>query len=104
MSITTNPSTLSATIALYDVLHAAIERGAPLSVLYATDGKVTKERVLHPLEIVVGKCGSDIVWAHDSIRDGILSFRLDRFVAWDADDEPHQDWEDSPQGRAIAGR
>jgi predicted DNA-binding transcriptional regulator YafY len=82
MSTTTNPSTLSATVALYDTLHAAIERHAPLSVLYATDGKVTKERVLHPLEIVVGKKGSDIVWAYDSIRDGILSFRLDRFVAY----------------------
>jgi predicted DNA-binding transcriptional regulator YafY len=64
---------------------------------------VTKERTIQPLEIVVGTCGSDRVWAWDSLRGDILSFRIDRFIAWD-DAEPHQDWEDSPQGRAIAGR
>jgi predicted DNA-binding transcriptional regulator YafY len=75
-------ATVAQTVALYDTLHAAIAQHAPLSVLYATDGKVTKERVLHPLEIVIGKCGSDKIWAWDSLREDVLTFRLDRIIAY----------------------
>ena len=53
------------------------------------------------------------VKAFCTYRNAVRTFRLDRMscvqhvimpgeVATDA--EPHQDWEDSPQGRAIAAR
>jgi predicted DNA-binding transcriptional regulator YafY len=96
--------TVSGTVQLYDALRDAIFNDAPLSILYRTGGDLTKSRVIHPLDIAVGTKGSDLVWVHDSLRDGIISLRLDRIVAWSAVTETRQDWEDSPQGRAIAGR
>jgi predicted DNA-binding transcriptional regulator YafY len=75
---------ITSTLATYDAIRAAIQQRAPLSIVYATRGEVTKERVIRPIAIEVGKRGSDIVVAEDSLRKGIISLRIDRFVAMGA--------------------
>jgi predicted DNA-binding transcriptional regulator YafY len=82
MSTTTQNITF--TLATYDAIRTAIQQRAPLSIVYATRGDVVKERVIEPLEIVVGRHGSDLIWAWDSIRGTVLSFRIDRVVAYRA--------------------
>lgn len=72
---------LTATIATYTAVHAAIEQHRPLSIVYSTGGTLIRERTITPIRIAVGTRGSDLVMAEDSLRDGIVSFRIDRIVA-----------------------
>lgn len=69
-------------VQLYETLHTAIRHDTPLNILYATGGDIVKTRTIRPLDITVGTKGSDLVHAHDSIRDSILTFRVDRIVAY----------------------
>lgn len=65
----------------YDAIHDAMQDGTPITVRYATGGKIVKERTIHPVKIRVGKNGSDYVESYDERRDMILPFRIDRFVS-----------------------
>ena len=48
---------------------------------YATGGTIVKERMIRPIAIEVGKRGSDLVIARDSLRHGVATFRVDRIIA-----------------------
>jgi len=66
------------TIALYDVLHFAIENEQPLVILYATQGIEDKARVVVPYDLHETKAGADVIKAHDSLTNRITTFRVDR--------------------------
>lgn len=70
----------SQAVAVYSAVRTAIERHAPLSIAYATGGEIVKERVIRPERIVVGP-RADLIIATDSLREGIVSFRVDRAIA-----------------------
>lgn len=64
-------------IALYDLLHFAIANEQPLVILYATKGKEEKARVVVPYDLYDVATGADIIKAHDSVRNAIISLRVD---------------------------
>jgi predicted DNA-binding transcriptional regulator YafY len=72
---------ITSTLATYDAVHAAIQHHAPLSIIYATGGEIVRERVIRPERIIVGPRGSDLIIATDSLREGVVSFRVDRVIA-----------------------
>jgi hypothetical protein len=76
-----NTNSIAHTLATYDAIHAAIRTASPLPILYATGGDIIKARTIQPLRIMVGTQGSDLIVAHDSIRQGVITFRIDRVVA-----------------------
>lgn len=89
-------------------------RDASAIVIYYTgaDGK-QDARVLWPNSVTLTKNNDLTARCYCTLRREWRSFRIDRMNTChplttpdDAltDDEPHQDWEDSPQGRAIAAR
>jgi predicted DNA-binding transcriptional regulator YafY len=75
--------TTETTVQLYDALHKSIETNGALHVLYASGGDVVKERTIRPMGITIGRRGSDLVHAEDSLRGCVLTFRIDRFVAYE---------------------
>lgn len=99
----------------YGTLEAVMEAmrdGSAVVTLY-TDAKGDRAaRVLWPGSISLSADNNITCKAYCTLRCMWKSFRLDRMAMTHAlttpDDieppEPHQDWEDSPQGRAIAAR
>lgn len=74
--------TTEMTVQLYDTLHKSIETNGAMHVLYASGGDIVKERTIRPMRIAIGPRGSDLVHAEDSLRGCVLTFRIDRFVAY----------------------
>ncbi len=68
-------------VALYDLLHFAVDNEQPVVVLYATEGTTEKARVLHPVALTSTKAGADIIRAHDSLSNETKTFRVDRIRA-----------------------
>jgi hypothetical protein len=66
-------------VALYDLLHA----GTKMTVIYLTGGTEPKERTIRPLKVWHtdnvrdANIGRDLFSAHDSIRPGAPTFRVD---------------------------
>jgi predicted DNA-binding transcriptional regulator YafY len=75
-------TTLAQTVALYDALHDCVFNDTALDILYASGGDTITERTIRPRSIEIGPRGSDLVFADDSLRGRVLSFRIDRFVAY----------------------
>lgn len=57
---------------------ASVPRGTGLRIEYATGGDLLKVRSIWPVEIVACRSGADVVFAADSLRDGLPCFRVDR--------------------------
>jgi predicted DNA-binding transcriptional regulator YafY len=97
-----------ATIAAF--IRAALD-GTAVTVLYTHDGEVTA-RTLFPSKVWLTEDEHVSVKAFCTLRNTARTFRLDRMTCVQhvimpgevMQDEPHQDWEDSPQGRALAAR
>lgn len=75
-------TTTQSTVALYDALRSAIDTSGAMNVLYASGGDVVKARTIRPQRIEIGYHGGDLVYAHDSLRQQVISLRIDRFVAY----------------------
>lgn len=80
--MSTTTQSITSTVNLYDALHTAIRTNGALRVLYSTGGDIVNERTIKPMRIVIGPRGSDLVHAEDSLRGRVLTFRIDRFVAY----------------------
>jgi predicted DNA-binding transcriptional regulator YafY len=91
----------------------AMRDGSAVVTLYADAKGEIAARCLWPNSVTFSKDNNISCKAYCTLRREWRSFRLDRMLACHAlttpddvlaDDEPHQDWEDSPQGRALAAR
>jgi predicted DNA-binding transcriptional regulator YafY len=94
------------------VFEAMRDSNAVVVLYVGADGK-QDARVLWPNSVTLTKDDNIVCCAYCTMRRQWKSFRLDRMITCHplsmpddilTDDEPHQDWEDSPQGRAIAAR
>lgn len=91
LGVTTSPiitgSRPDLVVALYDAIHLAIARGWGLTIEYATAGETVKLRTIYPIELTTTRATSDnqpvadLIHAADSLRDGIVTFRVDRIRA-----------------------
>jgi predicted DNA-binding transcriptional regulator YafY len=101
----------------YDTLNRvkdAMRVSSAVVTLYADAKGEIAARVLWPESVTLTKDANITARCYCTLRREWRSFRLDRMLACHelttpadaepADDEPHQDWEDSPQGRALAAR
>lgn len=66
------------TVALYDALRLCAARGSGMRIEYLTGGTTLKVRSIWPVEIEPCRSGADLVFAADSLRDGLPCFRVDR--------------------------
>jgi predicted DNA-binding transcriptional regulator YafY len=73
-----DPATM---IALYSAIHETIERKGAMCVLYATGGIEQKARVIVPARIKANK-ESDLVICWDSLRESVITLRMDRIAAF----------------------
>lgn len=73
-----SPDNVPLTVALYDALRLACARGWGMRIEYATGGDAVKVRTIWPVEIEACHSGADLVFAADSLRDGVPCFRVDR--------------------------
>jgi predicted DNA-binding transcriptional regulator YafY len=101
----------------YDTLEKvkdAMRDASAVIVMYADAKGEIAARCLWPMSVTLTKDSQITARCYCTLRREYRSFRLDRMLtchelstpddAETADDEPHQDWEDSPQGRALAAR
>jgi predicted DNA-binding transcriptional regulator YafY len=83
--------------------------------MYADAKGELAARVVWPSSLTLSAANDITCKGYCTLRGTIRSFRLDRMLTchalttpddMEADEpqEPHQDWEDSPQGRALAAR
>jgi predicted DNA-binding transcriptional regulator YafY len=95
-----------------DKVKDAMRDGSAVVTLYADAKGGIAARCLWPNSVTLSKENHITCKAYCTLRREWRSFRLDRMLACHElttpDDieaaEPHQDWEDSPQGRALAAR
>jgi predicted DNA-binding transcriptional regulator YafY len=99
--------------ATLDMIKDAMRDGSAVVTLYADAKGEIAARCLWPSSVTLSKENQITCKAYCTLRREWRSFRLDRMLACHelttpddilADDEPHQDWEDSPQGRALVAR
>lgn len=93
------------------VMDAMRDSAAVVTLYIGADGG-QDARVLWPFAVSLTKDSNITARCYCTLRGEIKTFRLDRMLTCHAlttpddmgADELHQDWEDSPQGRAIAAR
>lgn len=96
------------------IADAMRDASAVILTYVALDGEMTS-RCLWPMAISLTKEKKIAVRGYDTLRRTTRSLRLDRILSChplttpddmetEEPQEPHQDFEDSPQGRAIAAR
>jgi len=102
----------------YDTLNKvkdAMRDGSAVVTMYADGKGEIAARVVWPSSLTLSAANDITCKGYCTLRGKIRSFRLDRMLTchaltspddMEADEpqEPHQDWEDSPQGRALAAR
>ena len=93
----------------------AMRDGSAVVTMYADAKGEIAARVVWPSSLTLSAANDITCRGYCTLRGTIRSFRLDRMLTchalttpddMEADEpqEPHQDWEDSPQGRALAAR